>query len=127
MSANIQYNIKYSDVGPIFSKVVPADKREVEFILETKESKYTMVVDLADILDNVLSEYDFDDIATARLDLETGDIDQVTWSDEALSNYDEFNGDYSAYAHYIGEKILSDMNEYSLELEDARVHVETWI
>ena len=122
MSANIQYNITYSDVGAIFNTIVISDRREIDFILETAESKFTMTVDLSDLLDNVLSELDFDDIAGARVD----EL-QPEYSTEQIANYDEFNGDYSAYATYIGEKVLSDMSEYAIELEDLPVRVETWI
>lgn len=122
MGANIQYVIKYSDVGPIFETMRISDRREMDFIRETSESRYIMTVDLADILDNVLSELDFDDIAAARADGE-----EPMYSAEQLSNFDEFEGDYTKYAEYLGNKILSEMSSFTRELADTPVRVETWV
>lgn len=139
MSANLQYHVKYPAIGANFTKAVPADRREMDFILETGESRYTMKVDLSDLLDHVLSEYEFDDIASVRNDIENITDDSTETAEElrqqlineygaeGLANYDEFNGDYSAYAQYLGNKILTDMNDYADDLEDVSVFVETWL
>ncbi len=123
MGANIQYRIKYSDVGPIFDKMQISDRREINFIKETKESRFTLTVDMDEILDNVLSELDFEDIAQLRADKEP----LSSYNGEQISNYDEFKGSYSAYANYIGEKVLTDMAEYANDLADMPVFVETWV
>ena len=78
MGANIQYRIRYVDVGPIFDQVRRTDRREVTLIKATAESQYSMTVDLSDMLDNVLSELDFDDISEARLDGEVEIGDKVS-------------------------------------------------
>ena len=140
MSANLQYSVKYEVIGSIFNKATPADRREMEFSLETGESKYTMTVDLSDILDKVLSEYEFDEIASLRSDIDMYNSAKDTekavaaeaelaelYEAEQLKNYDEFDGEYGRYAQYLGDKILTDMDEYASELSDTFVFVETWL
>lgn len=140
MGADLQYSVRYSSIGPIFDKVVLSDKREVEFIRETSENKYTMRVDLSDIFDHVMAEYDFDEIMSTRSDIKMYEADEDVerveelrkqlldeFSPEQLENYDEFNGDYRLYAEYLGKKILDNMDEYSSDLEDTLVLVEAWL
>jgi hypothetical protein len=140
MSAELQYSVRYEVIGPIFDKATPSDRREIEFSRETGESKYTMTVDLSDILDNVLAEYEFDEIASLRSDIEMYNSAKDTekalaaesdlaelYTAEQLANYDEFDGEYGRYAQYLGDKVLTDMSEYASELSDTSVFVESWL
>jgi len=140
MSASLQYNITYQDVGAIFDQVFILDNNKVQFVRESSESKYTMEVDLTDVFTQVLEEYDFDYIAELRSDMEmyenAGDTEKferdkqiltTEYGRERLENYDEFKGNYEDYAKYFGQKMLDAMDEFAQELTDATVFVETWL
>ena len=140
MSANIQYQIAYEHIGPIFEKAIPADNRTVQFIKESRESKYSMVVDLADLLDHVLDEDEFDHIAELKSDMKmyekakdedklenTRDELKTTYNRIQLEHYDEFKGHYGKYSQSLADKVLADMADFSSELSDTSVFVETWL
>ena len=140
MGADLQFKVPYGSIGTIFDKVVVTGDKQLTLLRETKECKFTLLVDISDLLDNTLSRSEFDYISSTRSLLEKAEMrdDEETilelkrdleenFTSEQISNYDEFSGDYEHYAEFLGKKILEDLSAFESDLEHIDVFVEVWL
>lgn len=140
MGADLQYNVKFNVIGPIFQTIEWESGHTVRFIRENGDTKFTLKVNLFNVLDGLLSKSDFEVIEYSRDQIERAerhdDIERVkevkaelkeVYDTDSINDYDEFNGDYQNYILAVAEKVLASMDEYKDVLEDEDVFVETWL
>jgi hypothetical protein len=141
MGANLIYTVKYSTIGPIFNEVEIIKTTRAKLIRNTQESRYTMEFDVDDILD-IFDEGAWDDIGDFIEKINSSDglekkelISEmmnyygVKFDDpeDLIELYQSYKGNYSDYAGDLIDKVVKNLEDYSSELEDVPVLVESWI
>jgi len=140
MGANLQYQVPLKLIGHIFDKVEYDSGSEVKFIRETSESKYTLLINLYNEVDGLLSKADFEMIEYYRSKLEraelhddaemVAELKQTLAEDydaEKIKDYDQYEGDYSDYLLAAGKQILEEFEDFVEDWEDKEVFIETWL
>jgi hypothetical protein len=141
MGANLIYTVKYSTIGPIFNEVEIIKTTRAKLIRNTQESRYTMEFDVDDILD-IFDEGAWDDIGDFIEKINSSDglekkeliIEMMNYygikfdePEDLIGLYQSYKGNYSDYVGELIDKVANNLENYSSELEDVPVLVESWI
>ena len=141
MGANLSYTIEYSKIGPIFDQVEILDNTKIKLTKNTKESRYTLEFDVSLVLD-VFDEGAWEDIGEFIKNVNSSQeperkkfIDEMMdfygvefeEPEDLIELYENYKGNYSDYTTDLIDEVVKNLDNYSSELEDEVVFVESWI